>query len=41
MRIPSDDSYFTTLAQHANVFIPALGGVEEDDEEEEGACSPT
>lgn len=36
MHIPNEDSYFTTLAQHANVFIPALGGVEEDDEEEGG-----
>jgi hypothetical protein len=37
MHIPSDDSYFTTLAQYANVLIPALGGVEENDEEEEGS----
>jgi hypothetical protein len=33
MRIPSDDSYFDTLAQHANALIPTLGGVEEDEEE--------
>jgi hypothetical protein len=33
MHIPSDDSYFGTLAQHANALIPALGGVEEDEED--------
>jgi hypothetical protein len=36
MHIPRDDSYFDALAQHANALIPALGGVDVDEEEEGG-----